>query len=193
RNRPAVRRAIVATESISQRQNTEAIEVGGSTLVAARVLEHRPARTPAYEEVEAEVAARVKALEAARLAREAGEKALAQAREAGADAEGFGDAQKVSRVGAASLGTEAVRAIFGADPGKLPAFVGVPQGSSAYAIFKVSEVEMPDEQLVEERLRAYRDQAADLYGQAETEAAFQLLRERANVEIRLDKLASRDE
>ena len=186
-------RAIFAPESISQRQNTEAIEVGGSTLVAARVLEHRPARTPAYEEVEAEVAARVKALEAARLAREAGEQALAAAREAGNAAEGFSEPQKVSRVGAASLGTEAVRAIFGADPDKLPAFVGVPQGSSAYAVFKVSEVEMPDEEKIEERLRAYRDQAADLYGQAETAAAFELLRERARVEVRLDKLASGDD
>jgi len=192
-NRPAVLRAIFAPESISQRQNTEAIEVGGSTLVAARVLEHRPARTPAYEEVEAEVAARVKALEAARLAREAGEQALAAAREAGNAAEGFSEPQKVSRVGAASLGTEAVRAIFGADPDKLPAFVGVPQGSSAYAVFKVSKVEMPDEEKIEERLRAYRDQAADLYGQAETAAAFELLRERARVEVRLDKLASGDD
>src|SRR5690606_22455757 len=81
----------------------------------------------------------------------------------------------------------------GADPDKLPAFVGVPQGSSAYAVFKVSEVEMPDEEKIEERLRAYRDQAADLYGQAETAAAFELLRERARVEVRLDKLASGDD
>src|SRR5690606_16815795 len=192
-NRPAVLRAIFSPESLSQRQNTEAIEVGDSTLVAARVVDHRPARTPAYEEVEAEVAARVRAQEAARLAREAGEQALAAAREAGNAAEGFSEPQKVSRVGAASLGTEAVRAIFGADPDKLPAFVGVPQGSSAYAVFKVSEVEMPDEEKIEERLRAYRDQAADLYGQAETAAAFELLRERARVEVRLDKLASGDD
>lgn len=192
-NRPAVLRAIFSPESLSQRQNTEAIEVGDSTLVAARVVDHRPARTPAYEEVEAEVAARVRAQEAARLAREAGEQALAAAREAGEAAEGFGEPQKVSRAGAASLGPETVRAIFGADPEKLPAFVGVPQGSNAYVIFKVSAVEMPDDQLVEERLRAYRDQAADLYGQAETAAAFELLRQRADVKVRLDKLASRDE
>lgn len=192
-NRPSVLRAIFSPESLSQRQNTEAIEVGDSTLVAARVVDHRPARTPAYEEVEAEVAARVRAQEAARLAREAGEQALAAAREAGEAAEGFGEPQKVSRAGAASLGPETVRAIFGADPEKLPAFVGVPQGSNAYVIFKVSAVEMPDDQLVEERLRAYRDQAADLYGQAETAAAFELLRQRADVKVRLDKLASRDE
>lgn len=192
-NRPAVLRAIFSPESLSQRQNTEAIEVGDSILVAARVVDHRPARTPAYEEVEAEVAARVRAQEAARLAREAGEQALAAAREAGEAAEGFGEPQKVSRAGAASLGPETVRAIFGADPEKLPAFVGVPQGSNAYVIFKVSAVEMPDDQLVEERLRAYRDQAADLYGQAETAAAFELLRQRADVKVRLDKLASRDE
>src|SRR5690606_1944356 len=178
RNRPAVRRAIVATESISQRQNTEAIEVGGSTLLAARVVAHQPARTPGYEEVEAEVAARVKALEAARLAREAGEQALAAAREAGAEAEGFGDTQEVSRAGAASLGSEAVKAIFGVDSAKLPGFVGMPQGSSGYAIFKVSKVEAPTAEKVEERLRAYRDQAADLYGQAETAAVFELLRGR---------------
>jgi peptidyl-prolyl cis-trans isomerase D len=193
-NRPAVLRAIFSPESISQRQNTETIEIGDGGLLAARVLEHQPARTPPYEEVEAEVAARVKAREAARLAREAGEQALAAAREAGAGAEGFGEPQKISRVAAASLGPEAARAMFGADPAKLPAFVGVAQGANGYMVFKVSEVEMPDAQKIEERIRAYRDQAADLYGQAETAAAFELLRQRAGVEVRLDKLASaRDE
>lgn len=193
-NRPAVLAAVFAPQSLSQHQNTETIEIGNSSLLAARVIEHRPAKTPAYEEVEAEVAARVKAIEAARLAREAGEQALAAAREAGAAAEGFGEVQKLSRAGAGALGTEAINAIFGVDPKQLPGFVGVPQGSSGYTIFKVSAVEDPDAARIEERLGAYRDQAADLYGQAETAAVFELLRGRANVEVHLDKLlSSRDD
>lgn len=189
-NRPAVLAAIFAPQSLSQHQNTEAIEIGNSSLLAARVVEHHPARMPAYEEVEAEVAARVKALEAARLAREAGEQALEAARQAGATAEGFGEPQKTSRAGAAALGAEAAKAIFGIDPNALPGFAGVPQGSSGYMVFKVTEVEDPDDAKIEERLRAYRDQAADLYGQAETAAVFDMLRGRAKVEVRLDKLAS---
>lgn len=189
-NRPAVLRAIFAPQSLSQRQNTEAIDIGNGSLLAARVIDYQPARMPAYEEIEAEVAARVKALEAARLAREAGERALAQAREAGAAAEGFGETQKISRMSAASLGTEAVQAIFGADPESLPGFVGVPQGSSGYAIFRISEVEDLDAARVDERLRAYRDQASSLYGQAETAAVFELLRARADVKVRMDRLTS---
>ncbi|MFA7503556.1 MAG: SurA N-terminal domain-containing protein [Burkholderiaceae bacterium] len=187
-NRPAVLRAIFSPQSLSQRQNTEAIDIGDSTLVAARVLDFQPARMPEYQEVEAEVAARVKALEAARLAREAGEAALAEAREVGAQAEGFDEELKISRMSAASLGADAVQAIFGVAADELPGFVGVPQGASGYAIFKVSEIENPDAERIDERLRAYRDQAADLYGQAETAAVFELLRARADVKVNLGML-----
>src|SRR5690606_29853906 len=49
-NRPAVLRAIFSPESLSQRQNTETIDIGDSSLLAARVVAHQPARTPGYEE-----------------------------------------------------------------------------------------------------------------------------------------------
>lgn len=192
-NRPAVLRAIFSPASLEQRQNTETIELGNGGLLAARVLDHQPARVPAYDEVEAEVGARVKALEAARLAREAGEKALDEARKAGAAATGFGEAQKLTRASAAALGPDAIAAIFNVDRSALPAFTGLARGND-YVIFKVTEIDGPPQEKVDERRPVYREQAASLYGQAELAAVIALLREQAGVTMHLDQLPSaRDE
>lgn len=63
-----------------QRRNTEAVEVAPNTLLAARVMEHHPAQLRPFAEVKGEVEKLLKAREATRLAREAGEARLAELR-----------------------------------------------------------------------------------------------------------------
>ena len=53
--------ALFSPESIKSKQNTEAIEVQPGTLVAARVIEHKPARLRPLAEVSAAIEARLRA------------------------------------------------------------------------------------------------------------------------------------
>ena len=67
-------------DALRNKRNTEAMEVSPGVLVSARVVQHHPAKRQPLEEVKDQVRARVVAAEAARRAKEEGEKLLACAR-----------------------------------------------------------------------------------------------------------------
>jgi peptidyl-prolyl cis-trans isomerase D len=85
-NHAGLSAAVFAPESIKSKQNTEAIEVQPGKLVAARVVEHRPARLRPLAEVSAMIEARLRQEQSARLLTQKGEatiKTLAKGDEAG--------------------------------------------------------------------------------------------------------------
>lgn len=164
---PRLLAALFTPDALEKKQNTEAIEVGPSTLVAARVLEHRLASTRALAEVAGEIRQRLTLVAARAKAMEAGKAALAAA-QAGQAPAGLGMPMQVSRMQSVSLPPQAVKAIFKAGTAKLPTYVGVemPDGYRVYRISKVSEGEMKpgmDQQIqrdlgqlsAQEELRSY--------------------------------------
>ena len=66
-NHAGLSAALFSPESIKSKQNTEAIEVQPGTLVAARVVEHRPARVRPLAEVSQAIEAKLRAEQSARL------------------------------------------------------------------------------------------------------------------------------
>ena len=72
--------ALFAEDALKNRRNTQAIEVAPNTLVAARVVDYRPAAVRPLEEVKAAIRQRLERDEAAKLARAAGEEKLAELR-----------------------------------------------------------------------------------------------------------------
>jgi peptidyl-prolyl cis-trans isomerase D len=159
--------ALFSPESLEKHQNTEAIEVSPGVLVSARVLEHKPAGVRPLAEVAADIRLKLTALAARDKAIEAGKQAL-QALQGGQAPAGLGAAKLVSRMQPANLPADAVKAIFKADAGKLPASVGVEtrRGYSVYRINRVNAAE-PDgdrrksmqrdltRMLAQEELKAY--------------------------------------
>lgn len=137
---PRLLEAVFAPEALEKKQNTEAIEVGPNTLVAARVLEHRPAGTLSLAEVSGAIKQRMTVAAARNKALEAGKAALAAAL-AGQTPAGLGMPMQVSRMQSASLPQQAVKAVFKAPSAKLPAYVGVemPDGYRLYRISKVTQ------------------------------------------------------
>jgi len=69
--------AIFSTDTVANKRNSEAVEVGPSQLAAARITQYTPARTLPLAEVRAAVRERVVNARAAELARQEGEKQLA--------------------------------------------------------------------------------------------------------------------
>lgn len=168
---PRLLEALFSDDALRKRQNTEATEVAANTLVAARVLEHRPPGLLPLAEVAADIRARLTRAAAGKLAVEAGAKALAAVQAGQADVN-FSAPMTVSRMRPLELQSAALRAIFAAPADKLPAHVGVesPEGYRLYRVSRVLPVEPPAEQaekirvdlrqlLAQEEMRAYLESA----------------------------------
>ncbi len=139
-NHPALSAALFSPESIKSRQNTEAIEVQPGTLVAARIVEHRPARLRPLSEVSAAIEAKLHAALSARLLAQKGE-ATVQALAKGEEADlNWSDFQVVGRQPSAVLDAAGAKAVFRVSTDKLPAYTGFTRPDGTYRIVRVSRV-----------------------------------------------------
>lgn len=133
---PKVIEALFTDDAIKNKRNTQAIETAPGTLVAARVLDHKPAALRPLDSVRAEIRAKLARDEASRLAREAAMKKLAELRSAPSDS-GFAAAKKVSRAQPDGMALEALKAVMAPAASSLPTFVMSPAGGGAYAVYQV--------------------------------------------------------
>jgi len=152
-------KAIFSNDVLTNKRNTQAIEVAPSTLVAGRVVEFKPASKRSLAEVDAAIRQRVTQEEAARLARQAGEAKLGAAK--GGDAAGFGEAKMVSRTQQPPFNPTAAIAVLKADVSKLPAVVGVDIPNVGYGVYRITQVSQPAQPDV-----ARRQQEAQEIGRA---------------------------
>jgi peptidyl-prolyl cis-trans isomerase D len=177
--------AVFAADSLANRRNTDAVELGGSQLASARVVAHRPARALPLDEVRAEVQARVLLRESAALARQEGEQRLAALRDKPDEA--LPIEVTLSRVLSQGAPQALMDAVLGADASALPALKGVDLGENGYLVVRVLRV-LPHEPMPggDEPLR---QQVAQAWATAETEAYLEALKRR--FEARVNPLAER--
>jgi peptidyl-prolyl cis-trans isomerase D len=139
-NHAGLKDALFSPESIKSKQNTEAIEVQPGTLVAARVVDYRPARLRPLAEVSQTIEAQLHAEQNARLLSQKGEatiEALTKGRESGVNWSAF---QVVGRQPSAALDSAGVKAVFRLNGDKLPAYTGVLRPDGSYRIVRVTRV-----------------------------------------------------
>jgi peptidyl-prolyl cis-trans isomerase D len=139
-NHAGLSAALFSPESIKTKQNTEAIEVKPGTLVAARVVEHRPARVRPLVEVSQAIEARLRAEQSARLLAQQGEatiQSLKKGDEAGLNWSAF---QIVGRQPSPALDAAGVKAVFQVNTDKLPAYTSFARPDGSYRIVRVSRV-----------------------------------------------------
>jgi peptidyl-prolyl cis-trans isomerase D len=134
--------ALFSPDSIRDKRNTEAIEIAPGVLVSARITAHQPAQRKAFESVQADAKAQLVASEAARLAREAGDSALAALRSgtAASGADGFASAQVIQRSSSDGIAPEVVQAAYRIAADKLPAYGGTETGSEGYILIELLRV-----------------------------------------------------
>jgi peptidyl-prolyl cis-trans isomerase D len=173
--------AIFAPDAVKQHNNTQAIDIGNSTLIAGRVTDYKAAAVPALDTIKDAVRTKVIAEEAAQIARKDGIAKLAELQKSNSTA-GFSSVSKVSRNDAQGLPPAALAAIFKADSSKLPSYVGVDLGADGYAIYRVDAIEKPDP-VTADRLTGAQQQVAQVYAQAEMESYLDSLRARSKVKI----------
>ena len=180
-NNPKFLAAVFADDSVKNHNNTQAIDTGSNTLIAAHVTDYKHAATPPLASIKDAVKAKYVAEQAAELARKDGAAKLADLQKSKSTA-GFGAEQKLSRTDTQGLSPLALSAIFKADDTKLPAYVGVDLGNEGYAIYRVNAV-VPPAPIDPARLAAAQRQLAQVDAQTELDAYVASLRKRSKVKL----------
>ena len=179
-NNPKLMVALFSADALEKKRNTEAIEVGPSQLVSARVIRHMPAAALPLEKVQDKV--RQSWIEQAALAaaRQAGQDKLAswKATPVGAS---LGSPQVLSRSVPNKWPTALLEAVMHAPTQSLPAWLGADLGGQGYAVVRVNKVLPAPEMTARQQERA---QFSQWLGTAEGLAYYNHLKDRYKVEIK---------
>jgi peptidyl-prolyl cis-trans isomerase D len=175
--------AVFSPSSLQAKRNTEAIEVGQNTLMAARVVEYKPAAPRAFDDVKAEIRRQLERKAASEQAHKAGQEKLAlleQGKEAGLN---FGKPVTLTRnQPQPGYPPPAMTMIFQADSSKLPAYVGSANDRGGFSIYRVLRV-IPPAAPDASKLTAYTNRVGDQLGRELMSAYAASLRARAEVKI----------
>ena len=137
--------AVFSPESLSSKRNTEAIEIAPNTLLAARVLEHKPAAPRPFAEVKDEIFTQLQRKGAAELAAKEGQARLAELQQGKSLALTWDKPREFTRQQRQPGFTDdAVTKIFRADAAKLPAYVGATNEKGGFGIYRITKVTNPE-------------------------------------------------
>lgn len=164
----------------SKNRNTEAIEVGPSKLISARIVKYYPDAKPPFEQVEAKVRERWIAREATAAARKDAEQKLAAWKQA-PDKADMPAAVQMSRRLVFSQPPAVLDAALRVPEKQLPAWQVVDLGDEGVALIKVNKV-LPL-QIVPEEEKATQAQFTNYWARAEAEAYLRALQREYKVKI----------
>lgn len=188
-NNEKILNAVFSDEVLKNKHNTSAIEVQPNMLLAARVIEHKPAAALPLEQVRNDVIQYLTDKGAIELAEKEGRAALDKLQKGQTVAQSWSPSQPVSLQKRQGLHPEGAQAVFGADVSKLPAYAGVPAAQGRFVVYRITKVK--DVTAVDpEQRKALGKQLAEMVGQEQYVAYLASLRERADVKIdrkRLDQ------
>ena len=180
-NSPRVLQVAYSPEVLQDRFNSGVIETAPGTVVALRVEQVNPSAVPALEQVEGLIRDRLVADKSLALARQAGQAALSVITDGSQPPMGFAAAEVVSRQDPRNLGAAELEAAMKVPRDAVPSVIGVdtPQG---YSLLEVKSVAAGQEMPAANE-QQFKGQLAQAWGQAEEQAAMQVLRRLFNVQI----------
>lgn len=179
--------AVFSDDVVRNKRNTNAVEIGANQLASARVTEHRPAHTLALAEVKEQIRQRVQAEQAMALARKDGQALAAKLKQQPAETT-LPQGAVVSRQKPESLPRAALDAVLRAPAAKLPAVVEAEEPGEAFIVARVDKV-LPRETAAEEATML-QNQYTQVWGQAESQAYYQALKQRFKVDVKGARAAS---
>ncbi len=184
---------LFSADSISKKRNTEAIEVGGSNLVSARIVEYQAAKTKPLTEVEVEARSQYGAAEAQRLASVAGKEKVKALQAAPSDGGFAPEKLLVSRSNPQGLPMNAVEAIFATSIAKLPAYTGLDLGAQGYQVFEISRIATPKAEEIKAKEALYQSQFAQTTAQQSIADYLDALKARTKISSQPEKIAPKKE
>ena len=172
--------ALFAGDALNNKRNTDAVETAAGQLVSGRVVQYQAAHALPLAEVREQVRARVVGLQAAARAQTEGKARLAALQQAPETDMGI-EPRRISRLQQQELGKAVTLAVLGADPKKLPVFVGIDLGNDGYAVAKVQQVIGRDPVVAD--VAQARNQYQQAWSDAEVQAYYGALKVRQKVKI----------
>lgn len=183
-NNAKLLQAAFSDEVLKDKRNTEAVEVAPNVLIAARLLEYRPASVKSLEEVTTLLAQRLQRQHAAVLAVKAGKEALTQLQQGKTVTDlNWTPAQVVGRSRPAGLDPVALAEAFRLKGDRLPAFGGVENAQGGFTLVKVLRV--IDAGAVDEKTRqAYVQRFGNMLEQESAVAYLASLKQKTKIDIK---------
>lgn len=173
--------ALFSDDVMNKHRNTEAVDMGGGTLVAARVVASEPAHRVSLEEAKGQIVELLRTREASRLVAEEG-KARLEALNKGESTPGEWTSPRLVQRGPA-LPRELAKAVFAAPAAKLPSYAGVATSNGGFALIRIEKIIKAEIKPEDPRLQAAREQYQQLLGRLEFNGYLAQLRARYGVEI----------
>lgn len=180
--------AIFTGDAIKSRQNIEPVEIARNELVAARVIDHRPAGLKTLAEVSSGIRQKLLVEKTAKLSEKQGQALIGQLRQ-GKEPGGLSwSAFKiVSRQQPEGLDPKTLQAVMRADTAKLPAYLGAPTANGGYRIIRITR--FIDDAATDPGLRAAVESGLfQTYARTDVQAQIDLARAAQKVQIRQDAL-----
>jgi peptidyl-prolyl cis-trans isomerase D len=181
--------SLFSEDSTKNRRNTEAVEIASNTLVAARVVDYRPAALQEFAGLKASIETLLRRQEAQVMARQEGEARLAALKN-GEDRQSWSAGKLVSRLDSRLLPPPAVPVVFRMDAGKLPSYAGVELPGAGYALLRLNRVDA-GAALDETSRKTLQGQLDNFSAQEELRLYLAALRNRYKVEINQSALENK--
>jgi len=156
--------AIFSDEVVKNKRNTSAIEVSTNVMVAARVLEYKPASARTLSEVQETIRQKLMRQQALALAAKQGKALLEQLQRGDKTALSWGAPQAVTRLKHGSLDTGLVRQVFQANTARLPQYVGAEDPLNGYVLVRIDAVK-EGEPINDAKRSEYAQQLRQLTGE----------------------------
>ncbi|MDP1996932.1 MAG: SurA N-terminal domain-containing protein [Gallionella sp.] len=175
---------IFTDETVKNKRNTAAIEVAANTLVAARILEYKPASIRTLNEVQETIHQKLLRQQALELAVKQGRALLEQLQRGDKPALNWAAVQTVTRARPGSLNADMVRKVFQADATMLPQYVGAETPQDGYVLVRidtVKEAEKPDDK----KRAGYAQQMRQLTGEEMLRAYLADAKQQATIQVNL--------
>ncbi len=177
--------AIFSDDVLKNKRNTEAIEVASGVLVAARVVEHKPAALQPFDQVSGALVKKLTLQQAGQLAAQEGRARLEALRQ-GKEAQITWSAPLLaSRGDPKGIPVEALRQAFKTDVSKVPAYSGAEASGGGYTLVRVSKLVEAGEG-AKDKQNAIAQTLRQVAGQAELAAYLASLKQKSEVKIRQD-------
>jgi peptidyl-prolyl cis-trans isomerase D len=185
-------KAVFWEDVLKNQRNSEVVEVAPGTLMAARLLEHKPAATRPFEEVRDEIRKRLIEEEAAKLASAAGREKLEQLRKGEAAGLEWSKPMTVQRGEPQGLSEPVLREVFRVDASKVPAYAGAPDPKGGYQIIRVTAVREPQQVSAEVR-DAASEQLRRLIGAEQLADYVAAMKQRAEVQVKSELIENKQQ
>ena len=184
--------AIFAGDVIKARQNIEPVEIARNELVAARVIEHRPARAKPVAEVSADIRQKLVVEKTAKLSEKQGQSLIEQLKQ-GKEPGGLNWSafKVVSRQQPGEFDPKALQAIMRVDTTKLPNYLGTSMQNGGYRVIRVTR--LIDDAATDPGLHsAVESGLYQTYARTDAQAQIDLARSAQKVQIKQDVLDKKE-